>query len=253
MTTPQTLPYGTSIGTGPNAVAWAEAILAGLGAPQTAANVNSLVDWMDQEGGGGVNNPLNVANASGATGTINSAGVNDFGSPQAGVAATVARLENPFASTIVAALRSGQGLIGNKNVSGALSQWSGGGYDTIGSAGTVKGVQGNVPGVSAPGAAPSGGTSGPGVTGTGPDPNAPGGIIGFGEGLPVIGGLFKAIEPLFHAAAVVIDYSFAMFQPGQGQRFLFALAAIVLAYLAYRVISGSGTAPHLPGPAAVIT
>ena len=88
---------------------------------------------------------------------------------------------------------------------------------------------------------PSGTTPAGTTTGTGPDPNAPGGIIGFAEGLPVIGGLVKAIEPVLHAVATVIDYSFSMFQPGQGQRALFAVAALVIAFLAFRVLASSGT------------
>ena len=107
--------------------------------------------------------------------------------------------------------------------------------------GTVTGIQGNVPGVSASGSSPSGALQPGTATGTGPDPNAPGGIIAFAEGLPVIGGLVKAIEPLLHAVATVIDYSFSMFQPGQGQRALFALGALVLAVLAFRVLASSGT------------
>lgn len=241
MAGPPNLPYGTPL-TGSNATAWAEAILQALGAPVTAANVTSLTDWFAQEGGGGQNNPLNVTNAAGASGTINSAGVDNFPNPAAGVKATAARLENPFASSILAALKSGQGLIGNKQIAGALSQWSGGGYSAIGSAGTVKGVQGNTPGVSAPGAVPSGAVTA-GATGTGPDPAAPGGIIGFAEGLPVVGGLVKAIEPLLHAVATVLDYSFMMFQPGQGQRLIFGLGAIVLAFLSFRVLSTSGSLP----------
>ena len=87
----------------------------------------------------------------------------------------------------------------------------------------------------------TGSTGGGTTTGTGPDPNAPGGIIGFAEGLPVIGGLVAALEPLLHAVATVIDYSFAMFEPGQGQRALFAVGALVLAVLAFRVLASSGT------------
>jgi len=112
--------------------------------------------------------------------------------------------------------------------------------------GTVQGIQGNVPGVSAPGATASGAVSSGslGSAGTIPDPSAPGGLIGFTEGLPLgIGNLFKAIEPLLHAVATVIDYSFAVFQPGQGQRALFALGALILAFLSYRVMAGSGSLP----------
>jgi Transglycosylase SLT domain len=109
--------------------------------------------------------------------------------------------------------------------------------------GTVTGVQGNVPGVSAPGATPSGAVSPPGSTGTGPDITGPGGLIAFAEGLPVIGSLVTALQPALHAVATVIDYSFAMFEPGQGERALFAVAALILAFFAYRVIASSGILP----------
>lgn len=124
---------------------------------------------------------------------------------------------------------------------------------TVPQQGTIKGIQGTVPGVSAPGSTASGGVSAGSlgtagtITGTGPDPSAPGGIIGFAEGLPIIGGLVKAIEPLLHAVATVIDYSFTMFEPGQGPRALFGAGALILAFLSYRVLASSGVAPHLPG------
>jgi len=79
-----------------------------------------------------------------------------------------------------------------------------------------------------------------------PSPSSPGGIIGFAEQLPLIGGLFAAIEPLLHAVATVIDYSFTMFEPGQGQRSLFAVAALILLFLAYKILGGSGVVPHGP-------
>ena len=87
--------------------------------------------------------------------------------------------------------------------------------------------------------------SGSYTTGTGPELNGPDGAITFAESLPVIGSLVAALQPLMHALATVIDYSFAMFEPGQGQRALFALAALVLAFFAYRVLSASGTLPKV--------
>lgn len=99
------------------------------------------------------------------------------------------------------------------------------------------------------------GTSGTsdGTTTSGvPDPSSPGGIIGFAEGLPFgLGNLVKAIEPLLHAFATVIDYSFMMFQPGQGFRLLFGIGAIVMLFFSYRILSSSGGASH-PVPAVVV-
>ena len=89
-------------------------------------------------------------------------------------------------------------------------------------------------------------TSGSTTTPAPPSPSSPGGIIGFAEQLPLIGGLFAAIEPLLHAVATVIDYSFTMFEPGQGQRSLFAVAALILLFLAYKILGGSGVVPHGP-------
>lgn len=130
--------------------------------------------------------------------------------------------------------------IAKKNGGTVPQSVSGSGSGQIG--GTTGSRSTNSSGSTATGTTGSSSTAGT-ATGTGPDPNQPGGIIGFAEGLPVIGGLVSALEPLLHAVATVIDYSFAMFEPGQGLRLLFGLGAVVLAFLAYRVIAGSGTLP----------
>jgi len=127
----QNLPYGTALA-GSNATAWAQALLRALGAPLTSANVSSLTAWFRMEGGGGANNPLNTTlGGAGATGSINSVGVKSFSSPAYGIAATVRTLEQSNFSGILAALRSGRGLIGNSSVGGELSSWSGGGYSSV--------------------------------------------------------------------------------------------------------------------------
>jgi len=156
MSTP--LPADTAA-TGSTATGFATAILQALGAPVNPANVGSLNDWFALEGGGGANNPLNTTLAtSGSTGSINSVGVQSYGTPAEGVAATVDTLDSGSYSAIVAALKSGAGLTGGSaSVAQELSAWSGGGYSSVtGGTGTVQGIQGNVPGVSAPGAVPSG-------------------------------------------------------------------------------------------------
>lgn len=81
---------------------------------------------------------------------------------------------------------------------------------------------------------------------TGPDTSGPGGAIAVAEAIPGIGTLVRALEPLFHAVATVIDYSFSIFEPGQGQRLMFALAALIVAFFAFRVIAGSGSLPRIP-------
>lgn len=126
------LPYGTAL-KGAAATAWAAAILTALGAPITAANVSSLEDWFDHEGGGGANNPLNttLSDTPGVTGSINSVGVKSYSSPADGVEATVKTLEGGY-SAIVAALKSGAGLSNaGPAVSSELSTWSGGGYSSL--------------------------------------------------------------------------------------------------------------------------
>jgi len=120
------VPYGTPL-TGANATAWAKAILAGLGAPQTQANVQSLTDWFALEGGGGQNNPLNTSLVdTGSTGAINSSGVQGYATPQDGVNATVATLQGGY-SAITGALDTGKGLVDDtaSAVEAELRKWSG--------------------------------------------------------------------------------------------------------------------------------
>ena len=145
------LPARTSVGAGTLATAWATTILAALGAPVNAANNASMIAWFAHEDdrkpagqltyGAGENNPLNLAATSGdtvgVTGTEPSGagpghpGNLDFRSPDYGVAATVQVIETRYPA-IAAALTSGKGLIGNKAVAAELSEWSGGGYASLG-------------------------------------------------------------------------------------------------------------------------
>lgn len=145
------LPAQTAIGTGTWATAWAKAILTALGAPQTTANINSLISWFAHEdnngaqgvhaNGAGANNPLNVTASSGSfpgvVGTEPSGagpghpGNFDFDTPQHGVSAMASVIANGPYQAIHSALMSGAGLIGNSAVSGNLSTWSGGGYSSL--------------------------------------------------------------------------------------------------------------------------
>jgi len=124
-------PQGTAL-KGAEATTWAHAILAALGAPATQANLNSMIDWFNREGGGGENNPLNTTlQTTGATGSINSAGVKNYDTPADGVAATVKTLAGGYPA-IVAALKAGTGLSNaGSQVSSELSTWSGGGYSSL--------------------------------------------------------------------------------------------------------------------------
>lgn len=106
-------------------------------------------------------------------------------------------------------------------------------------------LEGGVQPIPAGVAAPQSST---GTTGSTPDPgSSPGGIVGFAESIPLMGSLFSAVEPLLHAVATVIDYSFGIFEPGQGQRILFIAGAIVLLFLSYKTLSSAGTIPLVGG------
>lgn len=149
VTPPPALPALTAIGRGAMATAWANAMLAALGAPDNAANIASLIAWFaaeDNNGAQGVhadgaaqNNPLNVTAMSGTfTGTTGSEpsgagpghpGNLNFDTPAHGVAAMAQVIQGY--SAIHAALMSGAGLIGNGAVSADLSEWSGGGYSAL--------------------------------------------------------------------------------------------------------------------------
>jgi hypothetical protein len=229
MATPQNLPYGTAL-TGSNAEAWAVAILDGLGAPQTSANINSLIDWFGMEGGGGSNNPLNVSVASvGGEGAINSDGVQNIATPSDGVASTVAFLTGNNYSAIVSAFKSGAGIIGSKSatVASELSSWSGGGYSSVSGSSDVTGS----------GATTPTGTGADGTGNTGTDQS--GNIV-----TSSISNMWDDLRKLVHAVAVAIDYAFAMFEPGQGFRTLFLLAALAIGFFSFRVLSGSGGQSH---------
>jgi hypothetical protein len=117
-----------------NEASYFTAMLKDIGAPATQANLNTMYTWAKQEEPSfpppNAWNPLNIKNY--ITGTFQ-----QWVSPSAGAAGTGAFLEENQYPAIVAALRSGQGLIGNQNpqVASELSAWSGGGYSSIGGGG----------------------------------------------------------------------------------------------------------------------
>ena len=57
--------------------------------------------------------------------------------------------------------------------------------------------------------------------------------------------LLAPIRQLLHGVATVIDYSFTMFEPGQGLRAVFALVAVVMAFFSYKILAGAGVAPRM--------
>ena len=125
---------------------------------------------------------------------------------------------------------------GNGQVLSAEDPALGVGYASLSSwGGNIVGY-GRVPGSTAGSSSNTSGTPTPG--------SSPGGVIGFAESIPLMGGLFTAMEPFLHAVATVIDYSFGVFEPGQGLRIAFGAGALVLLYLSYKVLASSGAVPQ---------
>ena len=118
----------TLIGSG-QGQAFARSVLATIGAPQTPANIQSIMGWMQREGGGGANNPLNTTLPMPGATDFNSVGVKNYSSISVGILATAKTILGGNYSDIVSALRSGNGLCG-RSYSG-LSTWSGGGYSSV--------------------------------------------------------------------------------------------------------------------------
>lgn len=137
------LPYGT-VGTGPagpGEAAWFTAMLASIGALPTPANLKSLHDWRTREstwdnsqpdGALYAHNPLNTTLVtSSSVGTVNSIGVQIYGSAAGGIAATAQTLLQGYPA-IVSALRRGVGLAtGDPAVASELLTWSGNSYSSV--------------------------------------------------------------------------------------------------------------------------
>lgn len=115
---------------------WITAVLSGVGAPSTGANIDSLTDWISHEsvfpggpGKGGQWNPLNTTQTEPGSTQYNSVGVQNYSDEQQGIQATIATLTNGNYSDILAMLRAGKGL--KSGASAGLSKWSGGGYTSV--------------------------------------------------------------------------------------------------------------------------
>lgn len=134
------LPVNTAL-TGSAAIAWAKAALAALGAPTTAANVQTMVDWFANEGTPhDLNNPLNLqtpfggSTVSTADGDPPSDGIQAYPRPADFVAAFPLEMHNGSYPAIVAALMAGKGLEGaaaSREIGSELSVYSGDGYNSI--------------------------------------------------------------------------------------------------------------------------
>lgn len=112
------------------------AVLAGVGAPPTKANISSMSAWRQHEspwnssppdGAQYTHNPWNTTLAAGSTGIVNSVGVRVYPNWAVGIADTVATLRGYPA--ILARLRSGVGLCGWS--SPEFDEWSGNGYGSV--------------------------------------------------------------------------------------------------------------------------
>lgn len=125
--------HGKSRGGGVTPRSWAVSLLHAIGAPDTQANVESIVGWEAAEGGNWNNtaayNPLNTTQQEPGSSTMNSVGVQSYTSWSEGLNATVQTLQNGNYGDVLTALRSGKGLM-NGTYSG-LATWSGGAYDTV--------------------------------------------------------------------------------------------------------------------------
>jgi hypothetical protein len=141
VSTLQNLPINTEL-TGSQAVAWARAALAALGAPATSANVQTMLDWFSNEGTPhDYNNPLNLNVPYGGS-TISTADgdpppvhIQAYPTPADFVKAFAIEIgDNPSYPAITTALRSGVGLEGsaaNAEIASELLVYSGGGYHSI--------------------------------------------------------------------------------------------------------------------------
>ena len=134
------LPVNTEL-TGSEAVAWASAALVALGAPASAANVQTMVDWFANEGTPhNYNNPLGLQTPYGgstdstAGGSSPSYGIQSYPTPADFVGAFPIEMNNGSYPAIVAAFKAGTGLEGSaatSQIAAELSLYSGGGYDSI--------------------------------------------------------------------------------------------------------------------------
>ena len=106
--------------------------------------------------------------------------------------------------------------------------------------GTITGVEGNVPGVSAPGAVPSGAILPGGSTTTSATPSS--------TGLPSI---LAGASGLLYDVSTALDYFFGMFGRGQGWRLVFAVICIVALLVALKTLIAAGAIPSGLLPSAI--
>ena len=119
--------------TGTSESDWIDSLLSGIGAPDTAANVTSIENWISAEGdfsAASHNNPLNTTLVTpGSSGGFNSTGVQNYATEADGLAATIETLESGAYGDILLLLRGGRGL--SSGASTGLLKWSGGAYSSV--------------------------------------------------------------------------------------------------------------------------
>lgn len=110
------------------AVAYAGEVVKAAHLPQTPANVQFIYDWEKSEGGGGVNNPLNVGTVTGlaSSGSQYGGGANNYPSVSTEIQAVTKELNTPQYADIKAAMARST----YRSASSALwrSPWAGGHY-----------------------------------------------------------------------------------------------------------------------------
>jgi hypothetical protein len=112
---------------------WATSVLKAGNWPTSNANIQSLIAWALNEGGGGEYNPLNTTQTESGSSNFNNLGggqgVQNYTSWSQGIGATVATLNNGSYPNILSDLASGNGI--GSNASSNLETWSGSGYGGI--------------------------------------------------------------------------------------------------------------------------
>lgn len=125
---------------GTDAVEWAEACLQALNDPTTSANIQTITTWfLNEATPHDLNNPINLYTAYGGStdSTADGGKVSDndqaYPIPADFVAAFAIQMQDGDNPQIVADFKSGAGFINstNQSIKTELSDYSGGGYDSI--------------------------------------------------------------------------------------------------------------------------
>jgi hypothetical protein len=176
------------------AVTWAHDLLAAIGAPQSAGNVQFIYDWQKSEGGGGANNPLNQGPVPGQpqltfTGSQYGGGAAGYVSVPAGIQGAADYLAMPAYAAVKSALMA-------NNPAGAesalwASPWAGShyGYGTAWNAAPLPGQASAI--------TPAAGTGATLTSSLSPASIASGAVSGVASLLPGAGGLSGEAASLF--------------------------------------------------------